>query len=202
MPRPPKTMQPVSRTLLGRDKWIEAAVAALSEGGIQAIAVEPLAAGLGVTKGSFYWHFTNRDALLKAVVAHWAQAGTTHVIEQLQRIKDPAERLRALLRVSFDNLGSLRAEAALTAAANAGHPLVAPTASSVMQQRLTYTQSVYRELGYPAAEARHMAVVAYSAYLGCVQLAAHGLLATDNAALKRQLATLERVLTPMPKRSR
>ena len=194
-------MQP-ERTLLGRDKWIEAAIAALSEGGIQAIAVEPLAVVLGVTKGSFYWHFENRDALLKAVVARWAQAGTAHIIEQLQRIEDPTARLRALLRVSFDNLNHLRAEAALTAAANAGHPLIAPTASNVMQQRLTYTQSVYRELGYSATEARHMAVVAYSAYLGCVQLAAHGLLASDNAALKRQLLTLERVLTPTLKRTR
>lgn len=58
------------------------------------------------------------------------------------------------------------------------------------------------ELGYSVTEARHMAVVAYSAYPGCVQLAAHGLLASDNAGLKRQLLTLERVLTPTLQRTR
>ena len=48
----------------GNDDWVEAARSAMVEGGIDAVAVEPLARRLGVTKGSFYWHFKDRRALL------------------------------------------------------------------------------------------------------------------------------------------
>jgi AcrR family transcriptional regulator len=188
-----KSFPTSSRLLLGRDQWIDAAVVALGKGGLSAIAVEPLAAALGVTKGSFYWHFENRDGLVKAVVARWAKEGTA-LVAKLDAINEPPAKLRALLRVSFDDISQLKAEAALSAAANAGHPLVAPTAKKVMRQRLGYTQSIYRDLGYSAAEARHMAIIAYGTYLGCVQLASQGLLADDNASLRRQLATVERVL--------
>ena len=49
-----------------REAWIEAALQALATGGPDAIRVEALAASLGVSKGGFYWHFENRQALLDA----------------------------------------------------------------------------------------------------------------------------------------
>jgi AcrR family transcriptional regulator len=63
-------MPPKSR--LSREHWIEAALDALGEGGVAAVAVEPLAARLGVTKGSFYWHFADVDAFLGALAERWA----------------------------------------------------------------------------------------------------------------------------------
>src|SRR5260370_1248821 len=53
---------------LTRDDWITAALRAIADGGLAAVGVEPLAARLGATKGSFYWHFENRDALLEAAI--------------------------------------------------------------------------------------------------------------------------------------
>ena len=58
---------------LSPQDWIDAALAAIAAGGLAAVAVEPLAARLGTTKGSFYWHFASRDALLKAALANWEQ---------------------------------------------------------------------------------------------------------------------------------
>ena len=52
------------RQSLSAENWIEAALDVISEGGVESVAVEPLARRLGVTKGSFYWHFPNRDALV------------------------------------------------------------------------------------------------------------------------------------------
>jgi AcrR family transcriptional regulator len=49
---------------LTRQDWIDAALEALETGGVPAVAVEPLASRLGVTKGSFYWHFKDRNELL------------------------------------------------------------------------------------------------------------------------------------------
>ncbi|HXD53500.1 MAG TPA: helix-turn-helix domain-containing protein, partial [Solirubrobacteraceae bacterium] len=53
------------------EDWERAALAAIRDGGPEAVAVEPLARRLGVTKGSFYWHFANRDGLLGAAIARW-----------------------------------------------------------------------------------------------------------------------------------
>ena len=56
---------------LTREDWTRAALLAIAEGGTGAVAVEPLAARLGATKGSFYWHFRSRSDLLAAALATW-----------------------------------------------------------------------------------------------------------------------------------
>lgn len=58
---------------LTREDWVEAAVQIFAEKGIDAVRIEPLAQGLNVTKGSFYWHFKNREALHQAIIDHWAE---------------------------------------------------------------------------------------------------------------------------------
>ena len=82
---------------LTRSDWARAALAAIARGGIAAVAVESIAADLGATKGSFYWHFKNRDALIQAALDMWEQSRTESVIEALEREPDPAERLSKLL---------------------------------------------------------------------------------------------------------
>ena len=62
--------------------WIAAAFDALAEGGIDAVRVEPLAKALGITKGSFYWHFADRRALLDAMLDAWAQGRIAAIREQ------------------------------------------------------------------------------------------------------------------------
>ena len=66
-----KATAPRRRRSLGADDWIDAATAVLVEDGVAAVAVEPLAARLGATKGSFYHHFPNRDALITAALERW-----------------------------------------------------------------------------------------------------------------------------------
>jgi len=58
-------------TRLDAAAWIAAAFDALADGGIDAVRVEPLAKALGITKGSFYWHFADRRALLDAMLRHF-----------------------------------------------------------------------------------------------------------------------------------
>ena len=57
---------PARNARLSADDWAQAALDLIAEQGVSAVAVEPLARRLGVTKGSFYWHFPSRDALLQA----------------------------------------------------------------------------------------------------------------------------------------
>ncbi|ARU15006.1 TetR/AcrR family transcriptional regulator [Croceicoccus marinus] len=87
---------------LGIDDWTEAALKALAVNGIDGVRVEILAKSLGVTKGSFYWHFKDRDALHKAMLDHWRRRSTLSLIERLDSSdQTPKIRLRRLLRVPF-----------------------------------------------------------------------------------------------------
>ena len=56
---------------LGREDWVFAGAKALAEGGHKALRVERVARELSVTKGSFYWHFQDRDSWAEAVLAYW-----------------------------------------------------------------------------------------------------------------------------------
>src|SRR5437764_395818 len=109
--------KPGSSRPLSTADWVRAAMEALVEGGIAAVAVEPLAAKLGTTKGSFYHHFANRDALIIAALEDWEREQTEAVIARMGLIPDPAERLRAILAAALaDRDGAIR-DAALVAAA-------------------------------------------------------------------------------------
>src|SRR5690606_29277331 len=81
---------------LSADDWAHAALELIAEQGVASVAVEPLARRLGVTKGSFYWHFPSREALLVAALEHWEQVEQQEVFGQLEAIPNPGQRLRAL----------------------------------------------------------------------------------------------------------
>lgn len=168
MERPYATVWSVSR--LTRDDWARAALEALSAGGLAAVAVEPLATRLHTTKGSFYWHFRNRDDLIAAALELWRHTSTTSVIAALDASDTPPRtRLRQLFVQVFAPHTYTAAD--LTLLANADHPLVAPVLSEVTRQRLAYVTELFRELGHPEDQAHRRALFAYSAFLGQLQLA-------------------------------
>ena len=149
---------------LSASDWVRAAMEAIVEGGVAAVAVEPLAARLGTTKGSFYHHFDSRDALIAAALEGWEQSQTEAVIRSMALIPDPGERLRAILAAALaDRAGGIR-DAALVASAN--HPLVKPVVARVTQRRLGYMTDVCVELGLPRPVARRRILLLYSSYLG------------------------------------
>ena len=82
---------------LGKRDWILEAVVLIAQGGTARVAVEPLAKRLGATKGSFYWHFANRDELVAETLAHGEREFTDGPIALVERIPDPLARITALL---------------------------------------------------------------------------------------------------------
>jgi AcrR family transcriptional regulator len=151
-------------TRLERADWERAAVDAIARGGVAAVAVEPLAAQLHVTKGSFYWHFADRDALVKAALARWEREETREVIAALSRIADPGERMSRVLRSGF--VGRLGGSVDAALLADAGDPLVAPVLRRVTAARLRYTTAAFRALGFRGRTADQRALLAYAAYVG------------------------------------
>lgn len=154
---------------LSATDWARAALNAIGEHGLAGVAVERLAVRLGTTKGSFYWHFPSRDALVAAALELWDETHTEAIIRAVQAEPDPAARLRALfLGVTPSPMAPI--EVNLLAAAD--HPLVAPAMRRAVARRVGYVTSLFTALGFPPEEAGRRAVLAYEAYLGHVQLVA------------------------------
>ena len=89
-----KTAKPL-RAMLDRDAWVKGAIAILAEHGADGLRVEVLAKRLGVTKGSFYWHFKDRRDLLNAVLEFWKEGRIRDIRKQTQA--EPGGEVAALL---------------------------------------------------------------------------------------------------------
>jgi AcrR family transcriptional regulator len=152
---------------LSRHDWAMAALHAIGEGGVDAVAVEPLAAKLGATKGSFYWHFRSRDELIEAALEVWEEHWTAAVIEFLEREPDPAERLRMLMNVTFQDAPRQR-EIEVALLAHPSNPVANAAVRRVMNRRLDYMAAQFRAIGWSREEATDRSMLLgylYSGYL-------------------------------------
>jgi AcrR family transcriptional regulator len=157
---------------LGRQDWIRAGLAVLAESGVEAVRVEPLAKRMKVSKGSFYWHFKDRNDLLDAILAEWVEIDTSSVMAQVNQLDaDPKTKLLRLLELAIadDGLtpgledGSI--ESAIRAWATSD-PKIEAVLAQVDQQRLNYTKSLFLEIGFSDVEALVRARLAYYSLVG------------------------------------
>ncbi len=156
---------------LERRDWERAALATIAEEGVAALSIPKLAASLGVTKGSFYWHFDSLDALLAAVLERWERSYTDRRIERFEtEISSPAERLKpwSAEAEADHEAQALYLEISAAAATRADF---ARTVARVIEKRTEFLTRAYRELGFPPRAARRRAVIAYAGYVGMLHLA-------------------------------
>lgn len=153
---------------LTAEDWARAALDALASGGLDALAVEPLARHLGVTKGSFYWHFANREALLRAALELWEKNETVDVLSRVGDESDPYERIVKLFKHA--NAGYRSGRLYLAIAAAEDNPLVAEFVQRVSQSRMDYLYDCYRALGFAERPARQWARFAYATFMGNLQI--------------------------------
>jgi AcrR family transcriptional regulator len=158
---------------LSRDSWTDAALDALVEGGVEAVRVERLAARLGVTKGSFYWHFRDRSALLEAMFERWERVATQAIIDEVEGAPGPAEsRLRALFSIAQQK-SRMALETALREWARR-EPRAQRAVARVDDRRMRYLGALFEELGVTPDDARARSFLAYSALFGGHFIAARG----------------------------
>lgn len=149
---------------LDRQAWVAAGLEVMAEGGVDAVRVEPLAARLKVTKGSFYWHFKDRPALLAALLEAWRASATGDVIARVEaRGGDAGQKLGHLFAIVIGADGRLD-----MAVRNwADHDAVAHEAmAGVDKARLDYVAGLFSELGFGPAEALARARFAYQGLIG------------------------------------
>ena len=155
-------------TLTASD-WIEAALQLIAEVGPARLTVDTLAVRLGVTKGSFYWHFQSRTELLEATLERWEQRATTETMKALDQVPDPRRRLELILDAASREPRSHSLYAALAEAS--GDKRVRRVLDRVASRRIQYLESCYLEFGLSQPDAYARALLTYSAYRGLLQLA-------------------------------
>ena len=160
----PAMAQPRSRIRLSREDWIKAALEALADDGPSGVAVERLAGRLGTTKGSFYWHFKDREEVITEALAAWERHDTDATIEQLNEISDPVERLRRATVMALEYEEEERPDVRLLPSAS--DPVVGEVVRRVQRKRLDFLAQIFREAGFTPAESRVRARLAYSLALG------------------------------------
>jgi AcrR family transcriptional regulator len=137
---------------LGRGDWLRAARLALLKGGVEAVRVERLSRDLHVTKGSFYWHFKDREELLELLLREWEQELLDDIIPRLKgrRGEEALPLLMRLMirRVPLGEQGRLPSDAAVfTWAAVA--PEVARRVNRAEKKRI---EALTHVLGFDRAE--------------------------------------------------
>jgi AcrR family transcriptional regulator len=150
------------------DIWIEAAFAELARAGIEGVRVEVLAKNLGVTKGGFYRRFSDRAALLGAILARWREGRTEAIAQQTSLDgENPRDRLKALIRLYSERMNSaaMATELAIRQWARADKT-AASAVASVDAARLKHVAELYRATGLSADEADAQAFLFYCFVFG------------------------------------
>lgn len=156
--------------------WIDFAAATLAREGFDALKADVLARKLGVSRGSFYWHFADLGAFHARVIEHWRQTTTEAIIADIERHDSREQRLDALLRRAFAHGAALEIRMRAWADAN---PLAARAVADVDHRRRDYVEQLLVEAGVAPPLAAARAQLLYWTYLG--------------AALSRTRTTAERL---------
>ena len=179
------------RTPLDRDAWVAGATEVLAEEGIAGLRVEVLAKRLKVTKGSFYWHFTDRRDLLLAVLSHWKEGRIRDIIKQTRA--QPGHELAQIYHVIDVYSASRSRRGMLIELAVRDWARRDPEASVIVAEvddvRLRCARDLFLACGVPMDEASSRCMLLY-AYVFGVSLMIYEMFDTDVARLKRDIADL------------
>lgn len=167
--------------LTSRD-WVSAGLKALAKTGFTALKADTLSKALGVSRGSFYWHFADVGAFHAAVLQRWREVAYENVVQEIEGTAE--SRVAALLDRAFR--ADVRLEQAMRSWAKARSVV-----ETVDAKRLKYIRGLLTEAGLASDEASARARILYWAYLG------QGLSATKPAPteLRRILGELARLAT-------
>jgi AcrR family transcriptional regulator len=148
---------------LSAQDWLDQGLKVLAANGFTALKAEPLAKAMGVSRGSFYWHFADIGAFHAAILKYWREVATEQIIADLEAAAEQENPVLRLLRRTFSGRLALeravRSWAAFDAAARAA-------VQAIDHRRLDYVDGMLRAEGLPAEIARARALILYWAFVG------------------------------------
>ena len=148
---------------LSAKDWLDQGLKTLAERGFTALKAEPLAKAMGVSRGSFYWHFADIGAFHAAILKHWREVAAEQIIANLEAASDNHDRLPLLLRQAFG--GKLALENAVRTWATVD-PAARSAVQAIDRRRLSYVESMLRASGLSPGVARARAQILYWAFIG------------------------------------
>lgn len=166
-PKKRATAEPTRRR--SAEDWVMAGLRALSAGSINDVRVERLAKDLGVTKGSFYWHFQDRPALLQAMLDTWVRIDTEQIIEFVDAqpaSADPVAALEELVRVSMAGPAEFDGVEAGIRDWSASDEMAATVCSEIDVRRLGYVTDLLTSTGVERQIAVARAGIIYRIIIG------------------------------------
>ena len=153
---------------LDQADWIRAATARLASQGVEEVRVEVLARDLGVSKGSFYWHFRDRADLLDKMLEQW-EASESGWLDEREARSSTATRWAKLIERSSDP-ARIRTEVAVRDWAR-GDEKVAVKFAIVERKRANLIAEVLREVGFSMSAAQSWAEMVSLVRLGWMERA-------------------------------
>src|ERR1700756_3350036 len=149
---------------LSAKDWLDQGLKTLAERGFTALKAEPLAKAMGVSRGSFYWHFADIGAYHAAILKHWREVAAEQVIAGLEAVSDHDDPLALLLRQAFaTRLLSLEKAVRSWATSDAA---ARGAVQAIDRRRLGYIEELLRRRGFAAEIAQARAQILYWAFVG------------------------------------
>src|SRR3954470_2639705 len=155
----------VTRTteqLSARD-WLDQGLETLVKSGFTALKAEPLAKAMGVSRGSFYWHFADIAAFHAAILKHWSEVATEQVIAGLEATPKDRSALAVLLRGAFSSRPALENAVRTWATVDAG---ARAAVQAIDLRRIGYIEVLLKQAGLSAEVARARAQILYWTFVG------------------------------------
>ena len=154
----------MKKVALTKEDWVNAGWLLMTSKGVEGVKVEVLARQLEVSKGSFYWHFKNRNELLEAILQRWEEQ-TMFLIQESQKTTNPKERLVKLFTLISQVCQEPDPEPAIFLWANKD-PRIKQRVHHLENKRVDYLSKLFEDYGFDAIAARNRAEVAYLAIMG------------------------------------
>lgn len=150
---------------LSKSEWLRHGLEALRLYGIKGLNIETLAENIGITKGSFYWHFKCRDEFYEDLIQYWEEKLTTLPIEKIRVLPhNPVLRLKALMKsVLNEELGKYDSCMRLWAAVEVKAD---EAIARVDKRRMGFVRSLFEEMGFSKKEAAVRSRIFYLHFIG------------------------------------
>ncbi|MEM6577582.1 MAG: TetR/AcrR family transcriptional regulator [Pseudomonadota bacterium] len=147
-----QTAKVEKRSSASREDWLRATFDVLRERGIEGVKVTVIAQRLGLTSGSFYWHFRNIQDLLDGILVYWEETLTGDIIEQARKFEgSPKDRIRLLMHQVIREDAALPDGAiAVWAKSDAG---AATCYKRAMERRFEFAAWLFSEMGFDPKDA-------------------------------------------------
>jgi AcrR family transcriptional regulator len=151
---------------LSAQDWVDFGLKTLAKSGFTALKAEPLAKAMGVSRGSFYWHFADIGAFHAAILTHWREVATEQIIAAVETAKSKnkgEDPLAVLLKLTFGSKFVLE-KAVRSWAAN--DPRARAAVVAVDRRRLDYIENLLKQAGLAEDVARARAQILFWAFFG------------------------------------